>query len=794
MADLLFQLPPGFVRLNTDAKLRLNAESFPTELLADLYEHVGRQTHMLDAAPRLVRMERDGKIAFAMAPNGDPAVFSANKKYLTPDEAALADAAVSYFDSQGTFRQATGEIDDPEAELAKVRADVEALRLEIEQKETKLAQLWSDFDQGLRRLPEADGAALAVLCHVLDANPRKVLESFLQFRKEHPEQGPVPLERFVKSAADMYVKHWDEQHPDDPVPPGFQQEIRAIYTKARADEVLELRNELTQLPEAKDLPFGQTAALAFLAHVTEMRPERVLSNFHLWRTEYPDTDAGQFFDYLVNDQAKARTINAEYQEFKAYVEQHVIAPQPGDPVYQVPEASLDDWINEEYPDAIHRLSSATNVSRRVVREVLERWVNAGVIKFVRIVQSGKAGGRISGILPHGWPQLIDASRSERLLKEEFTRQFKMLSPQTADTMAAHNLIAAEVVDARTGQWIPKEAMSNDTKFLAHIGSEGETAAPPPRQPRPGEHTYMRAIEAQYGALTDMIYMANKARAEGLPPELAKYHITVEELFEDDIPALKRADTFCWFEEPVLAVQAAAATLPANVRLTRELTEHYACWWYFTLPPEVKTNDDSEAVQALLWSWDDNRICFSTYVQDHLLVERSAGQALFPTAKFYWIEGETLAHMLQRNAQEFQERPLVGQLTAEENLLAIEQVARFFIAGCVWIQQTILVQSKGTIERHARKRMDKAQVFTRPLSDVQIIQLRRRESVTPAKTDGSKPVEWSCRWIVGGATGFWRNQYYPSKGRYELKYIAPFMKGPADKPLKIPQHRVYAVSR
>jgi hypothetical protein len=136
----------------------------------------------------------------------------------------------------------------------------------------------------------------------------------------------------------------------------------------------------------------------------------------------------------------------------------------------------------------------------------------------------------------------------------------------------------------------------------------------------------------------------------------------------------------------------------------------------------------------------------------------------------------------------------GKMTVEETVRGIEAILRFFVAGSLWIQQTILVQSKGHIERHERKRMEKAKAFTHPLSDVQIIQLRRRESVAPVKSGDSKTVNWSCQWVVGGALGFWRNQWYPSKGRYETKWIAPFIKGPADKPLKIPQHRVYAVNR
>jgi len=75
-------------------------------------------------------------------------------------------------------------------------------------------------------------------------------------------------------------------------------------------------------------------------------------------------------------------------------------------------------------------------------------------------------------------------------------------------------------------------------------------------------------------------------------------------------------------------------------------------------------------------------------------------------------------------------------------------------------------------------------------EVKVVTLRRLET-QPRPPGPGEPVDWSCRWIVDG---HWRNQYHPSTGRHELTYINPFVKGPADKPLKVSSATVYAVNR
>jgi hypothetical protein len=61
---------------------------------------------------------------------------------------------------------------------------------------------------------------------------------------------------------------------------------------------------------------------------------------------------------------------------------------------------------------------------------------------------------------------------------------------------------------------------------------------------------------------------------------------------------------------------------------------------------------------------------------------------------------------------------------------------------------------------------------------------------PAGEATTATVAWTKRWVV---SGHWRNQWYPSIGAHRQRYILPYVKGPADKPLD-PRATVHALRR
>lgn len=84
-----------------------------------------------------------------------------------------------------------------------------------------------------------------------------------------------------------------------------------------------------------------------------------------------------------------------------------------------------------------------------------------------------------------------------------------------------------------------------------------------------------------------------------------------------------------------------------------------------------------------------------------------------------------------------------------------------------------------VERGDRADRRRAARAGLPEPDVQVIHLRRPP--TREESDGSG-VNWSHRWIVNG---HWRNQPYgPARTLRRPQWIAPFTKGPEDKPLVV----------
>jgi hypothetical protein len=73
--------------------------------------------------------------------------------------------------------------------------------------------------------------------------------------------------------------------------------------------------------------------------------------------------------------------------------------------------------------------------------------------------------------------------------------------------------------------------------------------------------------------------------------------------------------------------------------------------------------------------------------------------------------------------------------------------------------------------------------------VKIIELRTLKR--PGCPDGESDIEWTHRWIV---RGHWREQWIPSRNAHEPRWIAPYVKGPEDKPLVVADKTVYAVVR
>lgn len=286
--------------------------------------------------------------------------------------------------------------------------------------------------------------------------------------------------------------------------------------------------------------------------------------------------------------------------------------------------------------------------------------------------------------------------------------------------------------------------------------------------------------------------------QALEMQFATLHIARTLASQPDVPSsvtdpialtfLPRAQTFAWSSDMTKAAWLASKTIPEDARFSRDMLpdDHVACWWWFDWPlpipmDQITTCDygdlDTEHVHGLLLC--QNRLSPLTICDCRLDQNRpflTGISAISPPEA-------SLAEMLRGERLNIYGETVSGHSKRSQALL------RFVLAASVWIKQRILSMDSGPVERHRRKQL--AREFNATVSDVKVVSLRRMESQYEQRPQNHIDIEWSCRWIVNG---HWRNQYHPSTGRHELKYILPYVKGPEDKPLRVPGQTIYVVNR
>lgn len=117
-----------------------------------------------------------------------------------------------------------------------------------------------------------------------------------------------------------------------------------------------------------------------------------------------------------------------------------------------------------------------------------------------------------------------------------------------------------------------------------------------------------------------------------------------------------------------------------------------------------------------------------------------------------------------------------------------KLARLLYACLAFIRDHIITSAPRLAARPTRKRLERAGFTHEPL--IRVVELRRKQSRSEHHDDRD-PVEWSHQWVV---SGHWRQQWYPTLGAHQPRWIMPYIKGPEDMPLKPPRAKVFAVVR
>jgi hypothetical protein len=106
-----------------------------------------------------------------------------------------------------------------------------------------------------------------------------------------------------------------------------------------------------------------------------------------------------------------------------------------------------------------------------------------------------------------------------------------------------------------------------------------------------------------------------------------------------------------------------------------------------------------------------------------------------------------------------------------------------------VMTNVVVQKTSPLVRSMASRKG-----TKIRPDVRIVTLRRLAQHQGGGASGHRDIDWSCRWVVGADFKHWRKQFYPSTGEHKYIHIPPFVKGPADKPMKQPTKTLFQVTR
>jgi len=314
--------------------------------------------------------------------------------------------------------------------------------------------------------------------------------------------------------------------------------------------------------------------------------------------------------------------------------------------------------------------------------------------------------------------------------------------------------------------------------------------------------YSKALDAQ----TKFFQFYSSRKGKVMIEEIAKaahYGAKKEPGMEEAIlPPLGFGETFYWSPEICELIFTASTSIPRTWTLENQNINSLCGFAWLARPFLSNSPDgDPEFVRAIGWvpittDGDNLLVVLPPYEYNPLLDDsRRNGLAISlfvempnlrlpsyfsevrgwpqPTSRVYWFLGQDLNQMAKEGK-------------GWEGKLAIERMS-LFATMLAFLQQKILVP----IEYRADKAVSRYVKKTMPerAPQIQVITLR---PIQHYEKGGHRDVEWTCRWPV---SSHWRNQPYGPAGQkhYRPKYIASYLKGPEDKPLRHPG-RLFAVVR
>jgi len=313
--------------------------------------------------------------------------------------------------------------------------------------------------------------------------------------------------------------------------------------------------------------------------------------------------------------------------------------------------------------------------------------------------------------------------------------------------------------------------------------------------------WREALEAQFDGLNVCRMLLDNHRHF---PARYKYagNMKLQDSWRVDYNVLSRAHPYAWSREPVAACLQACRSIPDDTVFCPEnlnLGVGKAQFWYLEggLPVhpvhgDHRVNVNAISMMHIVDKIGDDIILVSLYTNDPNIVPGRQHRVI-PSQIFNWKVGETLESLKMwlhhahddaygPNGPFKDEYPSIEKREQVRNhfIQVSDLLAKFIIAGGVWMKQEVLQQERGPVERQQRKRFERE--TSRPLDAVTVVHLRKVQHAEHEPIEGEHAKrEYHCRWTVDG---HWRNQAFgPKHGDRRLQFIMPYVKGPADKPLR-----------
>lgn len=184
-----------------------------------------------------------------------------------------------------------------------------------------------------------------------------------------------------------------------------------------------------------------------------------------------------------------------------------------------------------------------------------------------------------------------------------------------------------------------------------------------------------------------------------------------------------------------------------------------CWWTFEgALPMVVANTQEQVALSDAWLIADKPNAYHIAVLGASSTGRGGLLAIASVSKYArWPDG------VEENY-----RPLVG----------------YFLSMMSFLNSPFV---SSETQRPAKRLHGTVRHDVRPSPERVVFVRLRKEAAEQVRSDGQSGAgHYSVRWIV---RGHHRAQWYPSLKAHRVLWVAPYVKGPADKPLKAPAYAV-----